>query len=59
MSNPKEKTKEEIIEEYLNETREDLKELEFGRITIYVDNGYPFRMEVQKSKKPKTLDTHS
>lgn len=45
------KTKEEMIDETLEEAKKDILRLDFGRVIIYVQKGYPFRKEVVDSKK--------
>ena len=47
------KTKKEIIEEILREIKDDICQLDFGQVTIYIQNNCPYRKEVKKSKKYK------
>ncbi len=50
------KEKREIIVSLLKEIKDDLLQLQFGQIVIYVQNSWPYRKEVRKSKTIKRKD---
>lgn len=44
-------TKEKIIDKILKKVKKDILSLNFGRVIIYIQNGYPYRKEKIESEK--------